>query len=93
MDESRFDALARSLATSPSRRRMLIALAAGLLSSPLGRRPPSAAAACKRVGQNCDQNGDCCAGAECAGGACQCKNGKSECGGKCYKVVPVNFCN
>ena len=45
-------------------------------------RPPTA----RRWGRSCDQNNDCCTGAECRGGECQCKSGREECDGKCFNL-------
>ena len=41
---------------------------------------------CKKVGRNCDRNGDCCPGAECRGGECRCKDGREECNGECFHL-------
>lgn len=83
MDASRFDTLTRSLATSrrATRKTFLGAAIGALLAGHTGQ---DAAAACKKVGRNCDKDKDCCTGAECKGGECKCKSGRDECGGKCY---------
>jgi len=87
MDEVRFDAIARSLATGLPRRRLLAGITAGLLSSPLGNRPRAAGAgACKKPGRPCDKNQDCCDGADCKGGECKCKADRDECAGTCFKL-------
>lgn len=83
MDGLRFDSLARTLATS--RRTALKTLIGGSLGVSLaGGAGNNAAAVCKKVGQNCDRNGDCCTGANCRGGECKCKSGRDECSGKCF---------
>ena len=86
MKERAIDAIARALATGLPRRRLVGGLAAALALPLLGRLPEAAAAGCKKVGKECDQNQDCCDGAECKGGECKCKDGRDECGGKCYKL-------
>jgi hypothetical protein len=81
----RFDELALAVATDQiSRRRMLKMLAAtvvgggGLL---LSANP--AQARCQRVGRRCGGGRRCCSGARCAGGRCVCKEGFTNCGGRC----------
>src|SRR3954452_24807265 len=62
MDTTRFDRLARELATTPSRRGMLKLLAGGALA--LGvtavRVPSLLAATCVGDGDACTADGDCC---------------------------------
>ena len=55
-----------------------MAAAAGLAG--LGAR---GAAACGRVGADCDRDRDCCDGAECERGNCRCREGLSNCDGRC----------
>lgn len=86
MSQQMIDRVARQLAAGLPRRRVIAGLALGLLSSPLGRRPPDAAAGCKKPGQACDQNQDCCAHASCKGGKCKCKGSRKECGNDCVKT-------
>jgi hypothetical protein len=85
MDKSCFDMLARLLANSSSRRKLFSALVVAVSMATVGSRV-TLAAGCKKVGQKCDKNGDCCNGAECKGSKCKCKIGRNECGGKCYKL-------
>ena len=83
LDDLRFDTLTRTLTTSRrTTRKTLLGAALGALLA--GRAGKDAAAACKKVGQNCDKNKDCCNGASCNGGECKCKSGRDECSGKCY---------
>ncbi len=58
MDGSRFDALARALAVSGSRRRLIGAVVAGTLGV-LGLRATEAAA-CRPVGSTCREHANCC---------------------------------
>jgi hypothetical protein len=46
-------------------------------------QPRAAAAGCQAVGQLCEEDSDCCAGAECGLLACQCLPGLNTCGGQC----------
>ena len=74
MDPTRFDALARRLAPTTSRRdalRLLTVGALGLLAGLPGRG--AAAAACLKDGKECKRGGQCCSG-RCAG-----KRGKKTC--------------
>ena len=81
MDGQHVDLIARWLATRKSRRATVRGLAAGALALGLGRLSLDAALAdCKKLGQKCAKNGDCCAGAQCKGNTCVCKRGNSTCG-------------
>ena len=88
MHDRCFDALARTLAATRSRRRALGLLAGGALGGAmalLGRG--EAAAACGTVGQPCDATRRCCPGAACAdNGRCRCKPGLTDCGGRCRNL-------
>ena len=59
MEDSRFDALAKSLSAVGPRRRLLAGLVAAALAAPLGR---AAARDCKRDGKPCKKNSQCCSG-------------------------------
>lgn len=78
------DAIARELAHGMPRRRLLGVVAVALARLQIERR--DAAASCKNVGQQCDKDNDCCAGAKCRGGKCTCKSGFDECSGKCFNL-------
>jgi hypothetical protein len=81
MDGSRFDELTRSLVCSTSRRGLVKGSVAGLLGvalTRLGRGDVSAA--CKRVGRRCSGD-NCCEGAVCVDGRCQCEAGLTVCNG------------
>ena len=62
MDASRFDCLTKSLATATGRRTAAKLVAGSALGAVglghLGIQP--AAAACKRRGEHCNNNNDCC---------------------------------
>ena len=82
MEAERFDRLARVLAGSIPRRRLLRLLAAGLAGGAvlrLGRE--EAAARCLATGEACRRSDECCPGAECAGRLCRCRDGFKDCGG------------
>jgi hypothetical protein len=75
VDGSRFDGIARALAASGSRRRVLAGLAAGVLG--IAGRNRAEAVACRTPGELCRGNPDCCSRA-CATDAagrrvCQCR--------------------
>jgi hypothetical protein len=72
MDATRFDALVRTFGTATRRGagRLLVGGTLGGLLTLLGRG--EAAAACKNVGQNCDQKKDCCS-KKCKNGTCRCR--------------------
>ena len=80
MDGQHFDLISKWLATRGSRRATLRGLAAG--AWPWAGRLSLAAvlADCKKLGQKCATNGDCCAGAQCKGNQCVCKRGNASCG-------------
>src|SRR4051812_48799384 len=81
MDGQDFELISKWLATRDSRRATLRGLAAGALALGLGRLSLEAALAdCKKLGQKCAKNGDCCAGAQCKGNTCVCKRGNASCG-------------
>jgi hypothetical protein len=83
MAEHRIEAITRHLATELGRRRFGVGAATSLVATMLLSRP---ALACKKVGKKCDKNNDCCDGAKCKKDTCKCKSGRTECGGKCYKL-------
>lgn len=65
MDGTSFDALARSLATSGSRRGLVRRGALGALGAALaglGARESAVAAECRGRGDKCRRNGQCCSG-------------------------------
>src|SRR5262245_53164427 len=92
MDVRFIDALARMFASDFPRRRLVGVLAVGLPTAWTARHANRAAAACKRVGQGCDRNRDCCDHAECSGGECRCKDGFADCGGKCKDLEGDEQC-
>jgi hypothetical protein len=44
------------------------------------------AAGCQPVGQTCEEDSDCCAGAECGLLGCRCLPGRNNCGGQCVDL-------
>ena len=73
MDGERFDTVARRLAARRSRRTVAVALAAALATAVLGAlglagndRAADAQPGCRREGQPCAGNQQCCAGLDCA---------------------------
>ena len=83
MDAPRFDSLTQAVGMS-RRGTLKRLLGSAFAAAFLGWGGNNAAAACKKVGQNCDRDNDCCTGAKCQNGNCRCKNGRNECGGKCF---------
>ncbi len=84
MDGARFDAFTRAFTISRrTTGKTLLGAGLGLL---LASRNRDAAADCKQVGQGCNRSGDCCKGAKCRGGDCECKNGFTECSGRCKNL-------
>src|ERR671912_207495 len=93
MDDRRFDALAKTLVTTRSRRglaRLLGGVSLGGAMMQLG--PPGAAAACGKVrtttrrADPCKRNSDCCTNARCSGqGRCKCRAPWADCNndGRC----------
>jgi hypothetical protein len=61
VDDSRFDALTKSLSAERSRRGVLGALAGAALAS-FGFGKAASAHACRSIGNSCAANGDCCSG-------------------------------
>ena len=88
MDGERFDAIARRMTTS-SRRGALRLLAGGAAGALLARLAPAGVAAqeaqavCRFVGEPCRVNVECCRGARCQGGTCQCRPNHTNCNGRC----------
>ena len=82
MDGQHFDLISKWLATRESRRATSRGLVVGAVALGLGRLSlEDVVAGCKKLGQKCAKNSDCCAGARCKGSKCVCKRGNSTCGG------------
>jgi len=80
--------MARLLAAAAPRRSLLGGLAGALAAASVGH-PTSArpvSAACRKVGQKCSPDLRCCYGAECRGGRCRCVPGRTNCGGRCFRL-------
>jgi len=106
MDQNRFDALTRTLAERPTRRRvmkLLAASAAGGLATLTGRGT-DAAPRCKRIDQACQTSADCCPGTLGNGHVfcdtstkrktCQaCSSGTVACNGGCVNVTGSDSAN
>lgn len=75
MNPDRFDAMVLALNAAPSRRALLRAFGAGLSAAVLATldAPQDAAAACKRDGNKCQKDDQCCSG------KCQGKKRKRKC--------------
>jgi hypothetical protein len=92
MDGKRFDNLTRSVARATSRRTFLASVGAGLAGL-VGGASALAAPRCKRLGQRCHSNADCCPeqnNAICAAfsGQCEaCPAGSTVCGGACVATA------
>lgn len=97
MNAFQFDAFARHMTTMLLRREMFSIVAAAAASHMAGGRR-GALAACKKVGQKCDKNKECCDGARCQGdtkkkkGKCRCKSGRENCDGMCLSVDDDAHC-
>jgi hypothetical protein len=90
MDPQRFDSLARSLASSRSRRHLARMMGAGLLSTvSFGeRREGVSARICRIAGERCDDSNHCCNPAHvCVRGRCECGTGYTDCGGTCLDLT------
>lgn len=93
MDDRRFDAITKRLASTGSRRAALRLTGGGALAALLGRLGlEGAAAACVAAGKNCDKGEKCCAGAACKGGKCKCKEGLKDCGKTCRQCCGPADC-
>ena len=79
MDDSRFDALTRAIAS----RRLAIGGGAALLLGLVGD-DRAAQAKCKPAGARCGRQ-KCCSGARCRRKRCRCKRGRSMWAGECCK--------
>lgn len=88
MDSGKLDRLARLLASAPSRRSVVRALAATAIGAGVVARAEPAVAACREVGdrRGCKKNSDCCDNTRCRNKKCKCKSGYDECDGKCVDL-------
>jgi hypothetical protein len=81
MDGQRFDRIGKWLATNDGRCTTRRGLVAGALAIGLGRlSAEDAAAKCKKDGQKCKKNNDCCSH-KCKGGKCKCRSLQEPCTG------------
>lgn len=92
MDANHFDALTKHLATGGfSRRRLLRGLGGGLVGAALAVTRAGAAPRCKRAGQHCQTNADCCPaenGTLCTDHVCTaCPSGTTLCNGQCIATA------
>ena len=87
MDGERFDCLARVVAGTPTRRRLLGAIG-GVAALLVGGLDPRGAAACRPLGRPCGANSQCCSG-KCGSRRCcrrdgdRCGDGADCCSGLC----------
>lgn len=88
MDQDHFDALARGVSRSMTRRKTLRRLASGLMIALPGVAVrEEVAARCVSLGRKCDRQDDkCCNGAKCRG-RCKCRRGKKACDGACISAT------
>ena len=88
MDGTSFDAITRTLVQSRSRRQVVKTLVGGALGGLLGAAGlKEVAAACRRVGQGCNADDDCCPGARCNNKKkCVCRAGRTNCAGRCRNL-------
>jgi hypothetical protein len=89
MDGTRFDNLARSLAMSGTRRRLLVGFAAGALG--IVGFGTTDAAVCRTAGRSCGKDAHCCSG-NCTKDAsgrrcCACPPPTAECHGLCVETA------
>ena len=85
MDAERFDRLARTLASRPTRRRLLKAvLGFGGAAATAGLRARDAGA-CAPQGAACSRSNPCCAG-RCSDGVCACPANTAACSDACVKT-------
>lgn len=92
MDHERFAALTRQFAAAGSRRaavRAVVAAAAGVFGVAGPAAPEAAAAFCRFPGQECTNDGQCCALTCEADGTCGCKP-KGE---VCYQKFGLSCCS
>ncbi len=92
MNQDRFDDLARTLASTTSRRTVLKTLAgsaAGGLLALLGVGEVAADDTCKPAGKKCNKHAQCCSG-NCVNDTCAaCPSGSKLCNGRC---IPQSHC-
>jgi hypothetical protein len=90
METQRFDQWTRLIATDASRRTLLRGVVGPFLAMIIAAGSGGVVgAACRKVGQQCEQHGNCCPGARCQGRRCQCPAGRKPCGGRC---IPRRQC-
>lgn len=92
MDGTRFDSVARSLASGVSRRSVLKGAVAALAAAVTARTLPAVAAVtCTPPGNTqtsaCNTDVECCANSVCVYGRCRCASGYKGCGSTC---IPTN---
>ena len=84
MEGECFDAVAKNLTRTGDRRRVLRLLASGALAAAAARLGfEEAAAGCKLVGERCAERDDCCSNSRCKNKTCVCKQGFTNCAGRC----------
>jgi hypothetical protein len=83
MDGTRFDALARTLAATGSRRNVVRAMIAAAAASLLGAAKTEA---WRQAGGPCNADGSCPLGQHCVVGVCECDSGLTICNGRCVNL-------
>lgn len=80
MDHQRFDTFTRALARGVPRRSVLKTIAAAIAGgAAAAKAADDADAACKKLGQTCAAQTDCCTGLTCTDGICKCGPGQEKC--------------
>jgi hypothetical protein len=62
---------------------LFVAAVLGALLARLGLNPVKATHGCRHVGKPCTKSGQCCPGARCKNGSCQCTSTHYKCGSLC----------
>lgn len=84
MNGPSFDDFARRAIVAIPRRPILRALGAAAVTAMLARFASlEAAAACGKVGTKCRRSRECCRGGVCRHGRCRCRDGFTNCDGRC----------
>ena len=87
MDSRQFDALARTVASGTTRRRVVRLIGGGGVAGALsmlgfrdvqGQEAGEEDARCRGAGERCDRDGQCCA-ERCISGQCTCKGPRGSC--------------
>ncbi|MDQ3694863.1 MAG: hypothetical protein M3464_14745 [Chloroflexota bacterium] len=86
MHHAHLDHIARLIASSVARRRLLGGLLGGLLSPRLPHFQIATGLSCRHAGKYCGATANCCLHAVCTGRRCVCKSGFRSCNGVCKNL-------